>query len=204
MKYIGALMLFLMIACQQVNHPKKINQLNSKAVVLNQKAWKLATTYPEKDSIEKAFRLFNRAIQIEPVFFGAYWNKFQVQKMVGKMDAAKQTIREVEHLRPGDPDLKLTAGIFWEQLEDSVQAVKKYEIASQIYTKIMDTMSRSNQVYIKARMNQAINLKLLGKNSKTNEILDQLIKYSTHKKIISKLEGYKRMPRQLLMNSFVP
>ena len=88
------LAILIFYSCNNDKKNDKI-QVNEEAMNFNNKGIQLASTL-DNDSILKAIELFDKAIELQPDFFSAHWNKFIFLNQLGKTDAAFKTIKAIE------------------------------------------------------------------------------------------------------------
>jgi len=189
MKHLLLILTILIFhSCNNIDKKNDKIQVNEEAMNFNNKGIQLASTF-ENDSILKAIELFDKAIELQPDFLSAYWNKFIFLNQLGKTDDAFKTIKAIEKLRPDNPDYKLQVGIFTELSGDSITARKYYIKAEKIYENILDTLTKSNDelsTYQSTLMSKAINLKLLGQEREATNILKNISQNITN-------DDYKNM-----------
>ncbi len=196
--YILTIMVF--ISC---GHPdKKVEkfQIDKKAKELNNQGVELAMTF-NNDSILEAIRLFDQATNIQPDYYLAYWNKFVYQNQLGLTSNAFETLKILEKLKPRNPDLKVTAGIFIELSGDSVKAREKFIQADQIYTTMLDTLSTEADPFQTIMTNKAVNLKLLGRENEGNKILKDISSKISDENFKELIDNFTKMTRKELIEN---
>lgn len=197
--YISTILAF--ISCGQTENKKAENRIDERAKELNNKGIELSMTFND-DSIKKAIELFNQATDLQPDFYLAHWNKFVYQNQLGLKSEAFETLKELETLRPTNPDLKVTAGIFIELSGDSITARQKFLQADQIYSTILDTLTNTTDPHKITLTNKAINLKFLGREDEGNKILENTRNETDDENLRDMIEMYLRMTRKELIHSF--
>jgi len=174
---IFILILLLNLGCQ----PKPTSQIKQasirkEAIELNNIALALAQK-DEKDSVLKAIELFDSAIKIQPDYFYAHWNKMAYQNQLGLYSDGYMTLQELEKIAPQNAFFKTMDGAYLDRNGDSLGAVDKYNEAEKLFVGYLDTLTYDPQSTNET--NRAINLKLLGKDEKANEILKKIEKELT-------------------------
>ncbi len=198
---IFILTILIFISCGQTEKQKDESQIDKRAIELNKKGIELAMTF-DNDSIKKAIELFDRATKIESEYYLAYWNKLVNQNQLGQKNEAFETLKKLEELRPNNPDLKVTAGIFLALNGDSLSARQKFLEADKIYTSIIDTLTQKTDPYQTTLTNKAVNLKLLGQEAKANKILKAVKTEMTDDNLKEMIESYITMTRTELLENF--
>lgn len=180
---------------------KSESQIDGRAIDLNNKGIELAMTF-NNDSIKKAIQLFDQATKIESEYYLAYWNKLIYQNQLGQKDEAFETLKKLEELRPNNPDLKVTAGVFIELNGDSILARQKFLEADQIYKNIIDTLTRKTDPYQTTLTNKAVNLKFLGQEDEANKILKTVKTEISNENLKEMIENFISMTRTELLENF--
>jgi len=193
--------IFTFISCGQTEKKKGNFQVDETAKELNNKGVELASTF-NNDSIKKAIQLFDQATEIQPDFYLAFWNKFVYQNQLGLKNEAFITLERLEELRPTNPDLKVTAGILIELKGDSLSARQRFLEADQIYTSIIDTLTRKTDPYQTTLTNKAVNLKFLGQEDEANKILKAIKTEISDDNLKEMIESFISMTRKELIENF--
>ncbi len=158
---------------QEHNYNKKARQLNDSAVTMS--------LLGDTAKIMAGIELLNKATDIKPDYYLAYWNKLVFQIKLGLMDNAIATLKVMEQISPENPDLKTMFGIFYEQnRKDTMEAMVKYKEADLLYKSILDTINTNSLSYQSIITNYALNLKMLGKNFESDSILYSFIQNYYH------------------------
>ncbi len=198
---INILTVLTFISCGQTKNKKEKNQVDERAKELNNKGIELAMTF-NNDSILKAIELFDLAIELQPDYYLAHWNKFVYQNQLGQKSEAFETLKKLETIRPNNPDLKATAGVFIELSGDSLTARQKFLHADQIYTIILDTLTNKTDPHKMTLMNKAVNLKFLGREDEGNKILEDIKAETDDENLKEMFESFIRMTRKELIDNF--
>lgn len=169
-KILVILLSTFLIACNTTDVNNKINPI---AIKLNDSAVALLMTY-DTINIISGIRLLDSAIQIQPDYDNAYWNKISLQSQIGLKDDALITSYQYEKIRPKSTYIKMTIGVMLDSKGDSIKAQTKYLEAESIYNQILDTIKVNSKDYNMLMMDMAVNLKLLKNDSKANEILKSM------------------------------
>ena len=197
--YILTILTF--ISCGQTENKKEKNLVDERAKELNNRGIELTMTY-NNDSILKAIDYFNQATELQPDFYLAHWNKFVYQNQLGQITEAFETLKKLETIRPNNPDLKATAGVFIELSGDSLTARQKFLKADQIYTSILDTLTNETDPQKMTLMNKAVNLKFLGREDEGNKILEDIKAETKDENLKEMFETFIRMTRKELIDNF--
>lgn len=192
--FLSIITIIMLFSCGQSPNENKV-AIDTIAIELNDSAVKLYTTFDEKN-ILKAIQLLDRAIDIAPNYFLAYWNKFLFQNELNMKDQAFETIKTLELLRPQSPELILSLGAFYEKNGDSIMAIEKYRKANSIYESILDTIENNGVQYSMLQANKAITLILLGKELKGREILNDLLENETDEAVRELIYSFLAHSRQ--------
>lgn len=199
--YILTILTF--ISCGETKKKGEANQIDKRAIELNDKGIELAMTF-DNDSIKKAIELFDQATKIEPDYYLAYWNKLVFQNHLGQKTEAFETINKLENIRPNNPDLKVTTGVLIELNGDSLSARQKFLQADKIYTSILDTLTNKTDPQKMTLMNKAVNLKFLGREDEGNKILEDIKTETKEENLKEMFETLIRMTRKELIDNFKP
>jgi tetratricopeptide (TPR) repeat protein len=199
--YILTILTF--ISCGETKKKEEANQIDKRAIELNDKGIELAMTF-DNDSIKKAIELFDQATKIEPDYYLAYWNKLVFQNHLGQKTEAFKTINKLENIRPNNPDLKVTKGVLIELNGDSLSARQKFLQADKIYTSILDTLTNKTDPQKMTLMNKAVNLKFLGREDEGNKILEDIKTETKEENLKEMFETLIRMTRKELIDNFKP
>lgn len=192
------LALFLLCSCTHVNTEQK-NTVDPKAVALNDSALALYMSFDAPDP-EGAIELLDQAIEIDPDYYLAHWNKYVFLNGMKERERAFETLQLLEKMNPKMPELKTSAGIFNEYFGDSLLAKEKFEHAENAYNSILDTFNKKSDQYDLMRMSKATNLVFLGKEQEGKEVLKEL-SLKTEDEALSELAGsYLAMSRQELFD----
>jgi tetratricopeptide (TPR) repeat protein len=194
------LAIFTFISCGQTGNQSDKISIDEKAKELNNRGVELAMTF-DNDSILKAIELFDRATIIQPDYYLAYWNKFVYQNQLGLSKQAYITLQNLEKLKPENPDLKVTDGIFLELNGDSLAARKKFIEADKIYKTILDTLTENADPLQTILTNSAVNLKLLGQVNKGDQILKEISRKMTDENFKQMVDNFATMTRQELIEN---
>ncbi len=197
--YIMTILTF--ISCGQTENKKEKNLVDERAKELNNRGIELTMTY-NNDSILKAIDYFNQATELQPDFYLAHWNKFVYQNQLGQITEAFETLKKLETIRPNNPDLKATAGVFIELSGDSLTARQKFLKADQIYMSILDTLTNETDPQKMTLMNKAVNLKFLGREDEGNKILEDIKAETKDENLKEMFETFIRMTRKELIDNF--
>jgi tetratricopeptide (TPR) repeat protein len=197
--YILAFIVF--ISCGQIDKKEGKFQIDEKAKQLNDSAIGLANTF-DNNKILEAIKLFDQATKIQPNYYVAYWNKMVYQNQLGLANDAFETLKKLEELRPKNPDLKVTAGIFMETNFDSIKAREKFIEAEKIYKSILDTLNSTTDTFQTILINRAVNLKFLGRENEANGILMAIKQKQKDESLKEFMNSFIKMGRKELLNNF--
>jgi tetratricopeptide (TPR) repeat protein len=198
---ICILTILIFFSCGRIENKRSDNKVDIKAKELNDKGVELAMSF-QNDSIKRAIELFNQAIDLQPDFYLAYWNKFVFQNQLGQKSEAFETLKKLETLKPNNPELLVTTGIFIELRGDSSTARQKFLKADQIYTSIIDTLSQKTVTYQMTLTSKAVNMKFLGQEDEANKIFENVISQNSNSNLKEMSEKLKTMTRKELMENF--
>lgn len=174
--FLFVLLLFFIAACSS---QKGKNNIDEEAVELNKEAQDLVINGgSSKDSILEAIELYNKAIQIQPDYYAAYWNKYTALDRLGKHKEGLKTLMDLEKAGIKNPlqeaYLKSIIGVLIERQGDSINAQKKYKQADNIYRQDLDTLSKNNPDYWLRQGQRALNLQLLNDSQKVDNLLSKM------------------------------
>ncbi len=168
--------LVLITSC---NPTKQKQTIDSTAEKLYTQGTKLLMSAPDdKDTLHKALLLMDSALQIQPDYKGAYWNKLAILRGLGEKKQYLNTLKKLEglNLNPIElPYIKDVIGITMErQGMDSIAARKKFMEADSLYQIILDTLTKKSKAFWTIQEQRAINLTLLNKEKQKKELLTRL------------------------------
>src|SRR5699024_3898306 len=174
--FLIVLLLFFIASCHSQTGKNNIDQ---EAVELNNEAQELVMNAgSSKDSILDAIELYNKAIQIQPDYYAAYWNKYTALDKLGKNKDGLKTLMDLEKAGVKNPlkeaYLKSIIGVLIERQGDSINAQKKYKQADSIYRKVLDTLSKNNPDYWLRQGQRALNLQLLNNSQEVDILLSKM------------------------------
>ncbi len=174
--FLFVLLLFFIAACSS---QKGKNNIDEEAVELNKEAQDLVINGgSSKDSILDAIKLYNKAIQIQPDYYAAYWNKYTALDRLGKHKEGLKTLMDLEKAGIKNPlqeaYLKSIIGVLIERQGDSINAQKKYKQADNIYRQDLDTLSKNNLDYWLRQGQRALNLQLLNDSPEVDNLLSKM------------------------------
>src|SRR5438874_10351933 len=140
MRFLFVFLLINCLACGQQKAQKP--KVNPQAKRLNDSA---IQTMINTSDYEKGIALLDQAIAIDSNYYVAYNNKLSFQLMMKKYEEALPTLKNLNRLRPADPQFYFTTGILYEQLGDTIISQKYFTDAGIYYDKILDTMKEENK-----------------------------------------------------------
>jgi tetratricopeptide (TPR) repeat protein len=199
-KLLVILLSIFLIACDTTIEKNRINPI---AIKLNDSAVSLLMTF-DTIKIINGIKLLDSAIQIQPDYDNAYWNKISLQTQIGLKDEALNTSYQYEKIRPKSTYIKMTIGVILDSKGDSIDAQKKYKEAEKIYNQILDTIKVNSKNYNMLMMDMAINLKLLKNDIKANKILKSIKLDSSSLRLQPIIDSFVKMDRKEIVNNFKP
>lgn len=181
------------VACS--DKPKSLPQdVDPRAKVLADSAFVLYQySGSNKGNMERAIKLLDSAIQIQPDYMLAYYNKMSFQMEIGLKDSALETAEKIERLMPKSPWIRLQIGLMYEKYKKNyAHALLKYKEALSVYGPLTEDDYRNDPGKV---FGFAINLKLLGRGKEADSVIEKLIKEyhgkDKTKKEVTKLEMYE-------------
>lgn len=135
------------------------------------------------DSSKKAISLLDKATTIDSNYFLGHYNKLMFYNQLKQFDKAVLTVNKLLQIRPAAHDLYLSGGILYEQLGDTVSSKSYFKKSLAISNSVLDTMSKENRDYEMLVSNKAINLIMLGDQTRANELLKKLYDSQTDEEL---------------------
>ncbi len=155
------------------------NRNNPAAIALNDKIVPLARYLDNPDSCKKALDFLDNATTIDSTCFICHFNKLMFQNSLKRYDQEILTINRLIRLTPSANDLYLRGGMLYFVTGDTASSEKYFQKSLKICNNVLDTMRIENRDYVLFTTNKAINLIMLGDQSKGNEILVKLYNKQT-------------------------
>ena len=191
-KFSGFLILSLIVfSCTGNTIDRRIIELNNYGV-------KLHLTF-QKDSMLKAIKVFDKAIEIKPDYYLSYINKTSLQNNMGDLKGAINTLNNAKKVFPNSSEIKFKLAIYTEKSGDSIKAQYLYKDMGNEYEKVIDTLNVSKKENYKFFKGYIFNLILLKQNSKADSILMR-IKYLDEPEI-ELMKRFINMDRSSFLNS---
>lgn len=200
MKKIGAIV-FSALALTFMSCGDKADA-ERQAKLLTDSAMNIVSVSSKSEDLQQALTLLNAAISKEPTYYLAHWNKLVIQNQLGLRDEAYQTLQTLEELRPKNPDLKATDGIFLLIKGDSVAAQKKFEVADKLFDEVLDTLHNINDPYQTIRINKALNMRFMGKENEAQIMLDSIAKQQDNPTILAFINQMKGLTKEQMVRQF--
>lgn len=172
------------------------------AKLLTDSAMNLASSSSKSEDLQKALELLDAAISKSNTYYDAYWNKLIIQNQLGLRDEAYTTLNKLQELRPTNPDLKATAGVFLLLKGDSISAKQKFAEADKLFNNVIDTLHNVNDPYQTFRINKAINLRFLGNEQEAQLLFDSVSKLSDNPTLLAFMHKMRTMPRSEMLKRF--
>lgn len=172
------------------------------AKLLTDSAMSIVSVSSKSEDLQKALELLNAAASKMPTYYQAHWNKLIIQNQLGLRDEAYQTLQTLEELRPKNPDLKATDGIFLLIKGDSVHAQQKFEAADALFNEVLDTLHNINDPYQTIRINKAINMRFMGKEQEAQALLDSIAKQQDNPTILGFINQMKGLSKADMVRQF--
>jgi len=173
-KFIFFFLLFGFYSCGQTKHP-----VNPTAIKLNDKIIPLVNYVDNSDSCKKALSFLDSATLIDSTCFICYYNKLMFLNSLKQFDKAILTINRLLRLKPFANDLYMAGGAFYFKAGDTASSNAYFQKSLKICNTVLDTMNIENRDYVMLTINKAIDITMLGDQSKGNEILANLYKKQT-------------------------
>lgn len=192
-----AAVLLVLGACGQ--HAIEAEQ---QAKLLTDSAMNLASSSSKSEDLQKSIELLDAAIAKSKTYYDAYWNKLIIQNQLGLRNEAYATLEKLQELRPTNPDLKATAGVFLLLKGDSVAAKQKFTEADKLFSNVIDTLHNINDPYQTYRVNKAINLRFLGNEQEAQLLFDSVYKLSDNPTLLAFVYKMRTMPRAEMLKRF--
>ncbi|MEO8765444.1 MAG: hypothetical protein ABI416_14195 [Ginsengibacter sp.] len=163
------ILLTILVGCGQNTAPG----IKPEARLLNDSAVALIRSSKNED-YQKAILLLEKAIAIDTAFVRAYQNKLSFETRLNQYDQALVTSKELNKLRPENPDFLMMTGVLYEKNGDSISSVRYFESSLARYNSILDTINVKTPNYFVVQMYKGINLILLNRPAAGNQILKSL------------------------------
>jgi hypothetical protein len=202
---IRTLFLVLLLMSCNVSFSKK--EKHAQAVILNNKAISTYMSAPD-DSLNtiKAINILNNSISMDSEYFIAYWNKLAFENEVGLLDSAFHTLKKMERIWPGNPNLKMSIGIFFEcNFKDIAKANSKYHEAELIYQSILGSHSSDPASKREVSISCAIAKKLLRKDGEADSLFHSIIQSTEDETVREYIDTcFIQKKREQLLMHFYP
>ncbi len=172
MRFTIIVFLFGFYSCSGNNENPDSN-IHPKAKILNDSAISIAMNY---QNYVEAVSLLDKATQLDSNYFRAYRNKLTFQGLIKPFDTSKilVIIKNLNRLRPEDPEYYFNLGVIHFKIGDTILAEKYLNNALLHYNKILDTMHVETEGYGVFAMNRGITLILLKQEQKGKKLLKSL------------------------------
>ena len=174
------------------------NTIDKRIVELNNYGVKLHLTF-QKDSMLKAIKVFDKAIEIKPDYYLSYINKASLQNYMGDLKGAIKTLKNAKKVFPTSFEVKFKLAIYSEKSGDSIKAQYLYKEMGKEYEKVIDTLNVTKKENYKFFKGYIFNLILLKQNSKADSILMR-IKYLDEPEV-ELMKRFMNMDRSSFINS---
>lgn len=145
-------------------------EYNSEAIELNHKAAELMLTM-EYDS---ALILLHKAIKTDTSYYAPYTNLIAIYISRKQFDKALEASNKIVEKEPELAEGWTFAGMLHDRLGDSLTAVDYYKKSIELYEKRIDNPNKQKDI-VANRMNRAVSLILLGKETEGKSELKKLI-----------------------------
>jgi tetratricopeptide (TPR) repeat protein len=159
MRHLLLLAVSFLLSCNG-KPEKQVARLSAKN--LNDSAVSLAMSWEVRE-VSEAVGLLDKALEIDPEYFTAYWNKASFLCTLKKYNDALATIDQAIQLDPNRPGSYFFKGTICDAKDDSVNAKICYQKDVECYNALLDTLSPRSKWYRSAQMNKAVDLLCLGK-----------------------------------------
>lgn len=166
-----------------------LNCSETTSIQLNEQAIK---SYQMGNSV-KAIELLNKAILIDPNNLLSYQNKLMILQTSGLRKEAIKLQQRLLAISPENPINYMRLGMFYELENDSLRARIQFESADSLFKVILDTLNQETDPQFSIAINNAQNLKMLGKQSEANHLLLDIKEKVKPKQLKLLLEGYISM-----------
>ena len=197
-------MCLLGILLQSCNQESPKHVTDPKAIALGRKIEPLVQYLNDKDSCRKAITYLDSATGIDSDYFLGYDNKLMFLNRLGDYKSGLAAINQLIRLRPNAHDLYLNKGIFYEKLNDSVNAAKCFEKSLSICNAVLDTMSSQNRDYILFLTNKICNQIFLGQSREAGKTFEESRKNIIDENLADLLKQFYPLSRQELLNKLLP
>lgn len=160
-----------LFSCKHSKYNREAIELNDSAVAIQMKQ---GLSY-EKQSLNDAIALYDKAITIDSTYFLAYFNKFLLQTQIQHYNEAIETGKKAIKMRPNDGTLKMLLGETYERMGDTITSKKLYNNALLDFDDELKKDSVDSKLYKNAQYNKACDLIILHEKEKADGILKELI-----------------------------
>jgi hypothetical protein len=188
MNPIGIIFQIFLLICSGQEYEIQANNNDIRAKTLNDSAVSLLFTFESNESIEKAFSLFDSSLNIQSDYFPAQCNKLTADLMKRNRIQSIMTLKKLEIERPHNPDIKLMLGILMLTTNDSSLSRFKFMEADTLYIAALQGVPSQDFMAEKTLRNYAINLKMLGNDTTSNDILIPLEFEQNHQVLTELIE----------------
>jgi hypothetical protein len=183
MNPIGIIFQIFLLICSGQEYEIQANNNDIRAKTLNDSAVSLLFTFESNESIEKAFSLFDSSLNIQSDYFPAQCNKLTADLMKRNRIQSIMTLKKLEVERPHNPDIKLML-----TTNDSSLSRFKFMEADTLYIAALRGVPSQDFMAEKTLRNYAINLKMLGNDTTSNDILIPLEFEQNHQVLTELIE----------------
>ncbi len=175
MKQLVLFIAFLIFTGCLSKSKNNIVKIDPKAIALNNSAVKLMM-WPQKDKLDSALVLLNKAIKIEPEYVIGYSNKIGVYIRQGNLNMALETARQLEKIQPENPQGIIGLGLLLERTGSIKEAQEKYQKALLIYEDELNHTDKNDKKYMFIQTNYAADLIFLGREEDAKKELYEILK----------------------------
>jgi len=200
--YLGIIILIAAIVIlTKCNHTANFTKpVNPAAKKLNDSAMEHYSHVGDSNRFDIVMKLLDSSTKIDDQYYLAYWNKLIVLGDFGRYNEAINVTRELQRLRPLSPDIYSIRGTLYYKIGNMDSVHNNYKTADDRYNDILDTMSKSNRDYKALLLNKAINLKLMGEQTKGESILKDLYEQETVKEYKELISSYMNKSKEEMLD----
>lgn len=200
LKFTLTFLLITLYSCGQ--QPAK-HTVNPEATKLNKQIIPLVNYIDNADSCKRALSFLDSATTIDSTCFLCYYNKLMFLNSLKQYDKAISTVNRLLRLKPAANDLYMTGGFYYKKAGDTSSANHYFRQALSICNAVLDTMNTGNENYLTLTLNKALDMIMLGDQTKGNEILRQVYDQQTDSAYKDYISSFMNKSEDELLN-FTP
>jgi tetratricopeptide (TPR) repeat protein len=159
----------------------------------------------EPDSVKayKAALLEDKATQIDPDYYSAYFNKLTYLNMSGQFVKGLEAAKQLTRLHPKNIDHILQLGEMYDLNGDSVQAISKYQEALNDYDIFLKAPTVTGTTLEMTKVSRAISMILSGDEEAGKFVLEELYNEHSTDNIGKMIAPYRNLGRKDILNGLL-